>query len=108
MTDERKQELKQLLNEAMPSVIIEVPEGYKPISVEEYRECVKAFRKSYRPDLSFILYYWPNIQDDAVKSKLFNFMKEELVDYIREDELVCPSYTIGYKPPRLLHAVSGD
>ena len=64
-----------------------------PISVDKYRECAKAFRESYRPDLSFIfLYYRPNIQDDAVESKLFNFMKEELVDYIREDESV-PPYT---------------
>ena len=43
MTEERKEELRQLLNEAMQSVIIEVPEGYEPISVEKYRECVKAF-----------------------------------------------------------------
>ena len=99
MTEERKVELRQLLSEAMQSVIIEAPEGYKPISVEEYRECVKAFRKSYRPDLSFILDYRLNIQDNAVKSKLFNFMKEELADYIREREfedesLDLPTYWI--------------
>ena len=90
MTEERKQELRQLLEEARQSAIIEVPEGYEPISVEKYREYAKALRESYRPDLSFILDYSPNIQDDAVKSKLFNFMKEELVDYIREDGSVCP------------------
>jgi hypothetical protein len=93
MNQETKQELEQLLHEAMETVVIEPPEGYEPISVEKYRECTKAYRESYRPDLSFILlYYRPNIQDDAVKSKLFNFMKEELVDYIREDESV-PPYT---------------
>ena len=93
MTEERKQKLRQFLNEAMQSVIIEGPEGDEPISVEKYRECAQAFRESYRPDLSFILlYYRPNIQDDALKSKLFNFLKEELVDYIREDESV-PPYT---------------
>ena len=99
MTEERKVELRQLLSEAMQSVIIETPEGYKPISVEEYRKCVKAFQKSYRPDLSYILDYRLNIQDDAVKSKLFNFMKEELADYIREHEfedesLGLPTYWI--------------
>ena len=57
MTEKRKQELRQLLQEAMPNVVIEVPEQYKPISVEKYRECAKAFRKSYRPDLSYILLY---------------------------------------------------
>ena len=99
MTDERKEKLRQLLEEAMPSLIIEVSEGYKPISVEKYKEYAKAFRKSYRPDLSFILDYCPNIQDNAVESKLFNFMKEELADYIREHEfedksLNLPTYWI--------------
>lgn len=86
MTEERKVELRQLLSEAMQRVIIEASAGYEPISVEKYREDAKAFRKSYRPDLSFILDYRPNIQDDAVKLTLFNFMKEELADYIREHE----------------------
>ena len=99
MTEERKVELRQLLSEAMQSVIIEASAGYEPISVEKYREDAKAFRKSYRPDLSFILEYRPNIQDDAVKSKLFNFMKGELADYIREHEfedesLDLPTYWI--------------
>jgi hypothetical protein len=43
MTEESKEELKQLLSEAMQSVIIEGPEQYKPISVEEYRKYAKAF-----------------------------------------------------------------
>ena len=106
MTEGKKGKLQQLLNEAMQSVIIEVPEGYKPISVEKYREYAKAFRESYRPDLSFILDYSPNIQDDAVKSKLFNFMKEELVDYIREYESV-PPYTHWIQPAkRAIHGPS--
>ena len=86
MTEKRKVELRQLLSEAMQRVIIEASAGYDPISIEKYREDAKAFRKSYRPDLSPILDYRPNIQDDALKSKLFNFMKEELADYIREHE----------------------
>ena len=99
MTEKRKVKLRQLLSEAMQSVIIEAPEGYKPISVEKYREDAKAFQKSYRPDLSFIFDYKPNIQNDAVKSTLFNFMKEELADYIREhkfedESLDLPTYLI--------------
>ena len=100
MTEERKEELRQLLSEAMQSVIIEAPEGDELISVEKYRECAQAFRESYRPDLSFILlYYRPNIQDDALKSKLFNFMKEELADYISEYESV-PPYTHWIQPAK--------
>ena len=102
MTEKRKQELRQLLQEAMPNVVIEVPEQYKPISVERYRECAKAFRKSYRPDLSSILlYYRPNIQDDAVKSKLFDFIKEELADYIRQNESAEPLWTYSICPANL-------
>ena len=107
MTEKKKDELRQLLRKAMRSIIIEGPEQYKPISVEKYRECVKAFRESYRPDLSFILlYYRPNIQDDALKSKLFNFMKEELADYISEYESV-PPYTHWIQPAkRAIHGPS--
>ena len=100
MTEKRKQELRRLLDEAIPNVVIEVHEGYESISVEKYKEYAKAFQKSYRPDLSFILEYSPNIQDDSVKSKLFNFLKEELVDYIREDESICPPYTYWIQPAK--------
>ena len=102
MTEERKQELRQLLSEALQYVIIEAPEQYKPISVEKYRECAKAFRKSYRPDLSSILlYYRPNIQEEAVKSKLFNFIKEELADYILQHESAEPPWTYSICPAKI-------
>ena len=102
MTEKRKEELRQLLSEAMQSVIIEVPEQYKPISVEKYRECAKAFRKSYRPDLSYILlYYRPTIQDEEVKSKLFNFIKEELADYILQNESAEPPWTYSICPAKI-------
>ena len=102
MTEERKEELKELLNEAMQSVIIKVPEQYKPISVEKYRECAKAFRESYRPDLSFVLLsYRPSIQDQEVKSKLFNFIKEELADYILQNESAKPPWTYSICPAKI-------
>lgn len=102
MTDERKEELRQLLEEARQSIVIEVPEGYDPISFEKYRECVKAFRKSYRPDLSFILFYYtPNIANEAVKSKLFDFIKEELADYILHKESAEPPWTYSICPAKI-------
>ena len=102
MTEERKQELRQLLQEAMQTVIIEAPEGYEPISFEKYKEYAKAFRKSYRPDLSFYLfYYMPNIDNEAVKSKLFNFIKEELADYILHDESAEPPWTYSICPAKI-------
>ncbi len=102
MTDERKQELRQLFEEAMQSVIIEAPDRYEPISVEKYKECAKAFRESYRPDLSSILlYYRPNIQEETVKSKLFNFVKEELADYIQQNESAEPPWTHSICPAKI-------
>ena len=102
MTEERKQELRQLLDEAIPKVVIEVPERYKSISVGEYREYAKAFRESYRPDLlSVLLYYRPNIQDEEVKSKLFNFIKEEFADYILQNESAKPPWTYSICPAKI-------
>ena len=102
MTEERKQELRQLLEEAMQSVIIEAPERYKPISVEKYREDAKAFRESYRPDLSSVLFFYrPSIQDEEVKSKLFNFIKEELADYILQNESANPPWNYSICPANL-------
>jgi hypothetical protein len=86
----------------MRSIIIEGPEQYKPISVEKYRECVKAFRESYRPDLSSVsLYYRPSIQDEEVKSKLFNFIKEELADYILQNESAKPPWNYSICPAKI-------
>ena len=101
MTEERKEELKLLLEEAMQSLIIEASERYKPISLERYKESAKAFRESYRPDLSFIFDYQLNIQDDTVKSKLFNLIKEELADYIRQNESAKPPWTYSICPANL-------
>ena len=92
MTKERKQELRQLLQEAMESIVITrnsmatmlVLQG-KSMSIEEYRECLQTRRRSYRPDLIVTdLAYRPEIQDDVIKSKLLNFIRAELKNYIRE------------------------
>ena len=37
MTEKRKQELRQLLNEAMENIVIDSPEGYEPISIEHIK-----------------------------------------------------------------------
>ena len=110
MTEERKQELRQLLSEAMKnieiilrlsaitfvpqnrSMSIEEYEEYRkrnPIPIEEYRESIQAQRKSYRPDLTTtMLHYYPEIRDSEIKSKLLNCIKAKLTEYIRERETV--------------------
>ena len=79
-----QQNLEQLLNEAIKDVVIKSFSGHN-ISIDKYRECVQARRRAYRPDLSYIFDYRPNIQNDMMKSKLFDFIKKELATYIRDD-----------------------
>ena len=115
MTEERKEELRQLLDEAMENIeiilrfppitsllqheamSIEESEEYKKrnsMSIEEYRESIQAYRRSYRPDLTAtMLNYYPEIRDNAIKSKLLNCIKVELAEYIREHKSIpIPNY----------------
>lgn len=115
MTEERKEELRQLLQEAMENIeiilrfsaITSVPqsksmsieeyEEYRkrnPMPIEEYRKSIQAQRKSYRPDLTAtMLHYHPEICDNVIKSKLLNCIKAELAEYIREHKPVrIPGY----------------
>ena len=86
MTEERKQELRQLLLEARKDkdVVIKSVDR-KNMSIDEYREYLQAVRKNYRPELMGIVqHYRPKVKNELMKSKLLNFIKEELVDYIQE------------------------
>ena len=93
MTDERKQELRQMLQEAMKCLEIQTSEMYKPITIDRYRECLQEFRKAYRPELSSILYYHPYVKNDLIKSRLLDFLKYELGEYISETNWVHPART---------------
>ena len=100
MNEKSKQELEQLLHEAMDSVVIEEPEGYEPISVDTYKEHLQALRRQYRPDLTSLTasYYRPNIQNEAIKSKLLDFITAQFKDFINEEHgnLIQPaSYGLG-------------
>ncbi len=98
MNQETKQELEQLLHEAMETVVIESPEGYEPISVDTYKKHLQSLRKHYRPDLrSQMSFYHLNIQNEAIKSKLLDFIKTQFKDLINEElNVIQPaSYGIG-------------
>ena len=115
MTEKRKEELRQLLNEAMENIeiilrfppitsllqhetmSIEESEEYRKrnsMPIEEYRESIQAYRRSYRPDLTAtMLNYYPEIRDNVIKSKLLNCIKVELAEYIREHKSIpIPNY----------------
>ena len=83
MNEKSKQELEQLLHEAMDSIVIEEPEGYEPISVDKYKEHLQALRKQYRPDLTSLTtsYSHLNIQNEAIKSKLLDFITAQFKDF---------------------------
>ena len=100
MTKERKEELRQLLNEAMENIVIDSPEGYEPISIDTYKKYLQSLRKQYRPDLNSLttVYYRPNIQNAAIKSKFLDFIKSEFKDFINEEHgtaIQPASYGIG-------------
>ena len=98
MTEKRKKELRQLLNEAMENIVIDSPEGYEPISIDTYKKHLQSLRKQYRPGLnSHIRSYSLDIQNEDIKSKLLDFIKVELTDFINEElNVIQPaSYGIG-------------
>ena len=115
MTEKKKEELRQLLTEAMENIEIilrfppitsllqhetmslEESEEYRKrnsMSIEEYRESIQAYRRAYRPDLTAtMLNYYPEICDNVIKSKLLNCIKAELAEYIRAHKPVrIPGY----------------
>ena len=118
MTGERRQELGQLLDEAMGSLVIgpfsrnsythltinvDPPvNAYLPISVQlpinVYRRHLQQHCASYSEDpWNWILQdFRPDIQSEPTKSKLLDFLREELAESIREDEIGSGSYAIEY------------
>ena len=98
MNEKKKQELEQLLYEAMESLIIEAPEGYEPISIDTYKDRLQSLRKHYRPRLnSYMSSYYLDIQNEDIKSKLVDFINVQFKDFINEEfNVIQPaSYGIG-------------
>ena len=92
MTEERKQELRQLLEEATKEENLEIRYGAEPVSfpVDVYRNYLQECWSSYGVDfLSFS--FWtpltPNIVDETTKLKLLDFIRYELVRFLEEDDI---------------------
>ncbi len=84
MTDERKQELTQLLEEAMENLEIrcEWAKGISYLTVSDYRNHLLQCWDYSGPNF---LNYTPHIVREATKLKLLDFIREELSEYIHED-----------------------
>lgn len=103
MTEEKKQELRQLLNEAMRSLVIRYRYG-GPISipVDVYSRYLQERWKYYGIDFlsfAFSIYFAPDITDVPTKSNLLDLIREELSQFIDDRESIAiSSYYIGSDP----------
>ena len=92
MTEERKQELRQLLNEAMKNVVIRY--GYRgPLSIPEdvYRRYLQEHWQYYGADFfscSFSARFTPDLGSETTRLKLLDFIREELAQYIKGDNIL--------------------
>ena len=87
MTEERKQKLRQLLNEAMMCLEIR-RSGTKPslLPMQVYRMLLQQRWTSYSEDLG-ILIFDPHIVSETTKSKLLDFIRVEFAPFIHEDRI---------------------
>ena len=109
MTEEREQQLKQLLNEAMAS--LEIRRSGTEISllpVEVYRTLLQRRWTFYSEDSSSVLDFNPYITNEVTKSKLLDFIRVEFAPFIHEDRIqsgiifMLGSSGIGYPLDELL------
>ena len=102
MTEERKQELKQLLAEAKANLVILF--GCRralTLPTEVYRKCLQKHWASYGIDFFsfwFPSLFMPYIEDKTTESKLFNFIREELALLIDRGYIVSVTYAVESKP----------
>ena len=83
MTDERKKELRQLLQEAMNNLVIRVRFESGSISKEKYIETLQKRCEFYGISDDFLnnyyyLLYQPDIAQEKTKADLLEFIRREL------------------------------
>ena len=85
MTEERKQELRQLLTQAMGSLVIRYRYGGPSIPVDVYRKYLQEHWTYYRINFlsfAFWIHFAPDIADGPTKSNLLDYIREELAQFI--------------------------
>ena len=88
MIEKSKQELEQLLHEAMENIVIKAAEGCEPLSVDGYKDHLQSLRKRYRPGLrAHMSFYHLDIQNEDIKSKFVDFISVKFKDFINKKRL---------------------
>ncbi|MDE0089684.1 MAG: hypothetical protein OXU23_28470, partial [Candidatus Poribacteria bacterium] len=104
MTEERKEELRQLLNEAMENLEIRLDPANRHqlppiINVNEYRSILQQYWIFHSINfLSPVTRYEPHIVNAIMKSKLLDFVTEEFASFIHEDQIQSASFFMGGGP----------
>lgn len=95
MTEEKKQELRQLLEEAIENVEIESRDG-QALSIAEYGEQLRERWASYSAESKSVKDFTFSITIDDTTLKLHALIKSELGQFINEDRIVTAIfYAIG-------------
>ena len=97
MTEERKQELRRLLEEVTNCFEIRPRLDSAPnprsIAIDEYKALLRKRWVSHSDEsLRFLNSVVPYISSDVTRSRLFEFIKEELAPFIQNDAILTPSH----------------
>ena len=99
MTEERKQELRQLLEEATKEENLEIryEHGIELIPVDVYRKYLKECWKYYGVDFlsfAFSIRFRLDIVDKATEAKILDFIRKELPPFIVRNSIPAASYIV--------------
>ena len=99
MTEERKQKLRQLLQEAMNNLVIRVRFESRTISKEKYIETLRKRCEFYGISNDHLnnydyLLYQPDISKEKTKADLLEFIRRELNQVIEDDKIAYTTYNV--------------
>lgn len=96
MTEERKQELTPLLEEAMENLEIRPYYGFNGLSItlDRYKWHLKESWRSYSENSLWIVNHFTPDISGHIRSKLLDFMREELDSFIHEDKILSATFYV--------------
>ena len=96
MTEERKQELRLLLQEAIANLEIQPYGGFDGLSItlDQYKRHLRQSMMSYSENSLWVMKNFTLDISENIKSKLLDFIREELNPFIHEDRILSPAFFI--------------